>query len=1112
MLLRQSFSTQRVNQRTVCFVRTAFLTVFLVAHAPMAQAQLTAGQQASPLSTEKLLPDFNSLSPEAASLGKYGSHQVSEYSGAPNIRIPLFEVKSGDVSYPVELYYDASGIKVAQEATFVGLGWNLSYGGSISHIVCGYDDYLEYPNNPQSYFDKIINAPSIGTPFYTGYTTNMGILGHEDQLTQCLPTNEPEKYLLFNDMSKGYYVPDVFLASFCGQTVTFCIDKAGGKARVLNDLPNKYRIEYTMGDVYPSSFTITNDRGVSYQFDAFMEGDKKDSYYLTYIYGMDGKSGRSAVEFQYSQKYLDYGKSGLNLVEQMTDAKFVEGTYPNELSSQVNDLVRQHTTYQYLSHSPGGLYNKVYPSKIITRQGSVGFELISRDDLIDGQAIGGIRVSSPTGELLDNISLTYGYFEESNPVQGTTGKRLMLKGVSVNSRKYAMSYDGSPALPSAKSQSRDFWGYYNGVDNGKLQCASPKYVLGGDTVKTIEHLGEANRFASEKMSKAGMLTFITYPTGGSSHFEYEANRFTDSYFYPDVDERFSKDKVDYRVDVYGQGPYQHQSRTFTLDGEKTLYFCAMLFTPDASRFTATMSLTNASTGEVIQSASTPKGTGEQHYENTTYITLGAGTYVLEATVPQCSESRIPVAQCEVSYETVTTGSLSNVSRGGVSVGGGLRVKCIRNYDSPGNTPVGEIQYEYRDGKLLTPTAMLERHFVDFSYYGEGEKQVKFSFNYISSEPSYAYVCSIGVPATVGYSQVVKKETDKDGNVVKTTVSEYNNNGYEVERNINERTNNALFYNKNGYLNGKLRCQTVSSVDGKMMYKATYEYGKTQLGDVIFSKCLPTFLPGAVLAEVKYDVALLRKGMEWSYPTKTDETYYVDGKVGETRTTTYSYNPNNLQTSKLTVSNASGGQSSWINYWYPSDGKSAGASSLVECHCLGELTGFERYEDGMLVGGMRLDYATSNGVPVVSKSYSLGSDGKETLEMAVDGYDAQGNIQQYTEQDGTPVTLLWSYNYQYPVMRIGGATYQQAKALSSQVSGLGGKTSLASDLLQSIHNAALGQSYKVTSYFYDTRLNLTQILHSNGLETHYEYDSDGRLTKTDDPFGTLQNFGYNYKLK
>ena len=54
-------------------------------------------------------------------------------------------MKSGDVSYPIELYYDASGIKVEQNATFVGLGWMLSYGGSINHVVRGHDDFLQAP-------------------------------------------------------------------------------------------------------------------------------------------------------------------------------------------------------------------------------------------------------------------------------------------------------------------------------------------------------------------------------------------------------------------------------------------------------------------------------------------------------------------------------------------------------------------------------------------------------------------------------------------------------------------------------------------------------------------------------------------------------------------------------------------------------------------------------------------------------------------------------------------------------------------------------------------------------------------------------------------------------
>lgn len=107
------------------------------------------GNMPSGLTPEMLLPQFTNMTPEAASLGRYGAFQVSEYSGAANISIPLYTVKSGDVSFPINLYYDATGIKVEQDATFVGLGWNLSYGGMISHIVCGKDDFREGNDFPE---------------------------------------------------------------------------------------------------------------------------------------------------------------------------------------------------------------------------------------------------------------------------------------------------------------------------------------------------------------------------------------------------------------------------------------------------------------------------------------------------------------------------------------------------------------------------------------------------------------------------------------------------------------------------------------------------------------------------------------------------------------------------------------------------------------------------------------------------------------------------------------------------------------------------------------------------------------------------------------------------
>jgi hypothetical protein len=51
-------------------------------------------------------------SPDAAALGKYGNIPVSPYTGVPNISIPLYTIKSGDLTMPVSLSYHSSGNKV----------------------------------------------------------------------------------------------------------------------------------------------------------------------------------------------------------------------------------------------------------------------------------------------------------------------------------------------------------------------------------------------------------------------------------------------------------------------------------------------------------------------------------------------------------------------------------------------------------------------------------------------------------------------------------------------------------------------------------------------------------------------------------------------------------------------------------------------------------------------------------------------------------------------------------------------------------------------------------------------------------------------------------------
>lgn len=93
------------------------------------------------LSFSQGLPIITPPPPNAAALAQYADTPISNYTGVPNISIPLFNLESGKIKPPITLSYHSSGIKVAQEASFIGLGWTLNAGGLITRQVRGLDDF-----------------------------------------------------------------------------------------------------------------------------------------------------------------------------------------------------------------------------------------------------------------------------------------------------------------------------------------------------------------------------------------------------------------------------------------------------------------------------------------------------------------------------------------------------------------------------------------------------------------------------------------------------------------------------------------------------------------------------------------------------------------------------------------------------------------------------------------------------------------------------------------------------------------------------------------------------------------------------------------------------------
>ena len=192
-------------------------------------------------------------SPTASSLGEYAEVPVSLFTGKPSINIPLFNVQVNDFSMPVELNYASGGIKVEDQASWVGLGWSLNAGGVITRTVCGLPDEttLGYFRIANDYDDIIFYGFSDFSP-----VSNLD----EDAM---------EYYNKLHLMSLGLMdgQPDIFYYNFNGYSGKIIFDEY----RKVNFISGgNLKVNYlTEADGFTiCTFIFTTPDGVQYKFDA----------------------------------------------------------------------------------------------------------------------------------------------------------------------------------------------------------------------------------------------------------------------------------------------------------------------------------------------------------------------------------------------------------------------------------------------------------------------------------------------------------------------------------------------------------------------------------------------------------------------------------------------------------------------------------------------------------------------------------------------------------------------------------------------------------------------------------------------------------------------------
>ncbi len=433
-------------------------------------------------------------SPTSASLGKFGDVPVGLFAGTPSLSIPLFTAKGRTLDLPITLRYSAGGIRVQEIGSWVGIGWALDAGGVITRTVRGKVD--EFAGGYASEGWQWYQSANWPVPSQTAIDdVAAGILDGE---------------------------PDLFFFSFAGRSGQFVMG-ATATPSVLEYRPIPYqalRIVPVFGAPgVPDQWIVTTEDGTRYTFAATETTHDlaqnsslqinpnpvsyTSSWYLTRIETVGGDS----ITLAYTPNPVQ--------------TRHKTATYQEKFSvvSGQSSCVEDFDVF-----NEDGI-DGVHLASITTAQHTVTFSTGTalRSDALSptGQPqevrLDRITVSTPGGVVLREFQLSQDY---------STG-RLTLLGVTERNAAgialppYTFTYSG-PTLPGTTSFAQDHWGYSNGkTANSTMVPSVAMRVPGATGVEFTLALPGADRTPDSATMRAGILTRVTYPTGGSTEFLYE---------------------------------------------------------------------------------------------------------------------------------------------------------------------------------------------------------------------------------------------------------------------------------------------------------------------------------------------------------------------------------------------------------------------------------------------------------------------------------------------------------------------------------------------------------------------------------------------------------------
>lgn len=515
-------------------MRKSLIRVFIVCLLTGCITQKLMGQE----SVSYVVPDITPTTPQTWNFITYGGKPFDLHTGTIGVTIPIYTYEDRDFTLPISLSYASNGFRPNAQADIVGYDWHLNVGGIITREKRGLPDEYKLGTDNSNYRYGYYEYHRLENELTTFDTSKRTF--NESQIS-LWKTDNTDKYEI---------APDVFRFNFMDYRGAF---QMGEKQKVYvydtnfpsGELNVEIKVKTAQNNNRYLSFIFTTGDGMKYYFGqnkysidcvkSFNPGtdmgifDEDDHVNLNNNTVDDSNAEAIAwhldtIVAPNGRKIIfNYDESDRNVITHYSEP-FCMAYSKDGVPSPYNN------------HSIGYNYtSSAILESIVIGGWKVDFEYVKRSGKYKNEKSrnnGDFIVSS---DVLKNITVASG----RNTLKRCTlnycgGQKMLLQNVDISGEgSYTMNYyneDKINNIPAVNTLEIDHWGYWNNNSSINVRNFLPHINTQlSDNISPFESNPDVElpneRNSNFQATMWGMLTDIKYPTGGSSHFEYESHEY-----------------------------------------------------------------------------------------------------------------------------------------------------------------------------------------------------------------------------------------------------------------------------------------------------------------------------------------------------------------------------------------------------------------------------------------------------------------------------------------------------------------------------------------------------------------------------------------------------------